>query len=98
VILAGRLSPLGAAPTVPLDGRPWTFSFTNLPSGVDKIRITFAGSRPAVGFAFNNFSPTVAIPEPSSFVVGIVGLVALVTVADLRRRLELFGATRSNAS
>jgi hypothetical protein len=97
-ILAGRLSPLGTAPTVPLDGQPWTFSFTNLPSGVDKIRITFTGTRPAVGLAFNNFSPTVAIPEPSSFLVWILGLLPLLTVAGLRRRLGRFGATRNHAS
>jgi hypothetical protein len=84
-ILASRLSPLGTAPTVPLDGQPWIFSFTNLPSGVDKIRITFTGTRPAVGLAFNNFSPTVAIPEPSSLLVWILGLMPLFTVAKLRR-------------
>jgi hypothetical protein len=86
VILASRLSPLGTEPTVPLDGQPWIFSFTNLPSGVDKIRITFTGTRPAVGLAFNNFSPTVAIPEPGSFLVWILGLIPLLTVAGLRRR------------
>jgi hypothetical protein len=52
---------------------------------VDKIRITFTGTRPAVGLAFNNFSPTVAIPEPGSFLVCIFGLVPLFTVAGLRR-------------
>jgi hypothetical protein len=86
VILATRLSPLGTEPTVPLDGQPWIFSFTNLPAGVDKIRITFTGTRPAVGLAFNNFSPTVAIPEPGSFLVCILGLVPLFTAARLRRR------------
>jgi hypothetical protein len=87
VILASRLSPLGTEPTVPLDGEPWVFSFTNLPVGVDKIRITFTGTRPAVGLAFNNFSPTVAIPEPGSFLVCILGVMPLFTVARLRRRL-----------
>jgi hypothetical protein len=86
-ILASRLSPLGTEPTVPLDGQPWIFSFTNLPAGVDKIRITFTGTRPAIGLAFNNFSPTVAIPEPGSFLVWILGLMPLFTVAGVRRRL-----------
>jgi hypothetical protein len=85
-ILASQLSPQGTAPTVPLDGQPWVFSFANLPSGVDKIRITFTGTRPAVGLAFNNFSPTVAIPEPGSFLVGILGLVPLFMNGCARRR------------
>jgi hypothetical protein len=87
-ILASRISPLGTEPTVPLDGQPWVFSFTNLPSGVDKIRITYTGTRPAVGLAFNNFSPTVAIPEPGSLLVCILGFLPLFTVSGLRRRLE----------
>ena len=86
VILASQVSPLGTEPTVPLDGRPWLFQFTNLPPGVDKIRITFTGTRPAVGLAFNNFSPTVVVPEPSSLRVLILGLIPLLTVAGRQRR------------
>jgi hypothetical protein len=82
--LASTLSPLGDdnGPSS-LDSLPWTFAFTGLPDGVADVRLTFVGSKPgAVGLAFNNFSPDVALPEPSS-----LGLLATLTTAlGLRRR------------
>lgn len=71
-ILASQLSPLGTTPLSPLDGRPWTFMFTGLPAGVDKVRLTFVGTKlDSAGLAFNNFSPFEAVPEPSSVVLAI---------------------------
>ena len=50
--------------SAPLDGRPWTFAFTDLPPLVDKVRITFNddGKDGSIGLAFNNFSPFTAVP------------------------------------
>ncbi len=86
-VLTSQYSPLGDS--LALDSRPWTFAFTGLPVGVDKIRITFQGTKPngTVGLAFNNFSPTIALPEPSSIALLVVGLAPLgVLIARRRRR------------
>ena len=63
-------SPLGTDLT--LDGKPWTFGFTNL-SNITRIEISFTGSKTGgIGLAFNNFSPVedistvVNVPEPST--------------------------------
>lgn len=88
VILASQLSPLGNSSA--LDGRPWTFAFTGLPAGVDKVRLTFLGTKPAgVGLAFNNFSPTTAVPEPSAAVLLGTGVLAIVLVRRRRGRAAL---------
>ena len=50
-------SPVGIDELTPLDGLPWTFSFTGL-SDIRTIKITYVGSATRVGLAFNNFSPT----------------------------------------
>lgn len=57
-----------------LDGKPWTFSFSGLPLGVDKVRLTFIGSKTmGIGLAFNNFSPTFPyVPEPSSLALAAI--------------------------
>jgi hypothetical protein len=76
-ILDSLLSPAGINQNSPssLDSLPWTFRFTDLPSGVDKLRITFIGTKTTgIGFAFNNFSPDVAVPEPSSGLLAWCGL------------------------
>lgn len=72
-VLATQLSPLGTGALTPLDGRPWAFSFSGLPSGVDKVRLTFVGSKTdGIGLAFNNFSPFTAVPEPSGGALALV--------------------------
>lgn len=76
-VLASQTSPLGSGPA--LDGLPWTFAFSGLPAGVDKLRLTFLGTKiDGVGLAFNNFNPF-AIPEPGTallFALGLAGLAA----------------------
>ncbi|MDB5327941.1 MAG: motif protein [Phycisphaerales bacterium] len=80
-VIASALSPVGILQTDPnsLDGRPWQFSFNNLTGDADKIRMTFVGTKQSgIGIAFNNFSPTVSVPEPAGLgamlVAGMVGL------------------------
>lgn len=86
LLLASQVSPLGN--TTALDGRPWVFSFTGLPLGVDKVRLDFIGTKTNnIGLAFNNFSPTVAVPEPGS--LGLLGVgcgLMLGVVSSHRRR------------
>lgn len=78
-VLASQPSPIGNSAA--LDGLPWTFSFSGLPSGVDKVRITFTGTKTTgLGLAFNNFEPFNAIPEPAS------ASAVLLTLAALTRR------------
>jgi hypothetical protein len=86
-ILATQFSPIGNSPAG--DSLPWTFTFTGLPAGVDKLLIRFIGTKTdAVGLAFNNFSPTEAVPEPSSVVLACfgAGLLALHAVRRKGRR------------
>ncbi len=83
-LLASQFSPLGDS--LALDGLPWVLSFSGLPAGVDKIRITWSGTKLAgVGLAFNNFNPT-AVPEPGSVVLMGLGAIALVAIGARRRR------------
>lgn len=85
--VASVLSPLGNS--FALDGLPWTFTFSGLPTGVDKLRITFQGSKTSgIGLAFNNFNPT-AVPEPSSFVLAATVGTMLLGVAARRRRQSI---------
>lgn len=80
VVLASQSSPLGSSSAY--DGLPWVFSFIGLPAGVDKVRITFDGSKTTgLGLAFNNFNP-LAIPEPST---GCLAIVAI-AITSLARR------------
>jgi hypothetical protein len=88
-VLATVDSPLGINQDPgSLDSLPWTFAFTNLPDGVESVRLTFIGSKTvAVGLAFNNFSATVAIPEPSSWLLAALGILGLgIKRKWLRRR------------
>jgi hypothetical protein len=74
-VLGSRDSPVGmfGGPNS-LNGMPWIFQFTDLPIGVDKLRITFIGTKTErLGLAFNNFSPDVALPEPGSAVLVTIG-------------------------
>lgn len=81
-VLTSQDSPLGD--TAALDGLPWTFTFSGLPAGVDKIRITFTGSKTSgLGMAFNNFDPT-NVPEPSATALALCGAATL-----LRRRTRV---------
>lgn len=82
--LAGQLSPIGNSAA--LDGLPWTFSFTGLPSGVDKVRITFVGTKiSGLGLAFNNFTPIQAVPEPSTLALLLGGGAKLLAIVARRR-------------
>jgi len=79
-LLTSQLSPLGNSGA--LDGLPWDCSFSGLPAGVDKLRITFIGSKVnGLGLAFNNFDPTNSIPEP-----GTIGVITIGAIAVLARR------------
>ncbi len=75
-VLASQLSPLGVDDSsTSLDGLPWTFSFSSLPSSAKSIRMDFIGSKTnGVGFAFNNFSVTI-VPEPGSLVLASLALI-----------------------
>jgi hypothetical protein len=88
-LLATIVSPLGVldTPNAPLDGEPWVFAFSGIPSpGIDHIVITFTGTKPAgIGLAFNNFNP-VAAPEPSTAVLGVVGATLLACCWRVRPR------------
>jgi hypothetical protein len=82
-LLGSQLSPLGTllTPFAPLDGQPWTFTFSGLTAGLDHIEITFVGTKTAgIGLAFNNFDPT-AVPEP-----GMVGLIGAASATMLLAR------------
>ena len=71
-VLASQLSPLGNSAA--LDSLPWTFAFSGLPAGVDKVRLTFVGTKTTgIGLAFNNFSPTTAVPEPTGAAACLAG-------------------------
>ena len=78
-LLATQVSPLGvlSTPYAPLDGEPWTFSFSGLSAGIAKITIDFTGTKPAgIGLAFNNFNPTgAAVPEPAGWLMMAMGAV-----------------------
>lgn len=81
-VLASILSPLeSTSDASSLDSLPWNFQFRNLPDGLSAVRLTFVGGKTdGVGLAFNNFSPTFAVPEPSAvtlFASGAAGLVLL---------------------
>ena len=81
-VLATQLSPLGNSSA--LDSLPWTFAFTGLPLGVDTVRLTFVGTKTTgIGLAFNNFSPTTAVPEPAPLLPLASGLLFVAVVARL---------------
>jgi hypothetical protein len=85
-LLVSQLSPLGIGPA--LDGLPWVFSFPGLPSGFDKVRISFVGTKVSgLGLAFNNFDPTSsAAPEPGTLLLAVVAAGMLAAVARCRSR------------
>lgn len=91
-VLATQLSPLGDDNSVAsLDSLPWMFSFSNLPLGVQKVRLTFVGTKTTgIGLAFNNFSPTAAVPEPNALLLFGIGIVG-VGMARRRRQVTLRG-------
>ncbi|MDZ4817967.1 MAG: PEP-CTERM sorting domain-containing protein, partial [Planctomycetota bacterium] len=82
-VLATQTSPLGD--NLAFDARAWTFGFSGLPAGVDKVRLTFTGSKTTgIGLAFNNFSPF-TVPEPSTLVLATVALLGGIGLAARRR-------------
>ena len=95
-VLASLLSPKGLGPGDPnsLDSLPWAFGFRDLPNGVKSIRLTFVGTKTnGIGLAFNNFSPTFAVPgsipvpEPSGLaLLGSATALGLAATARRRRR------------
>ena len=95
-VLDSLTSPLGTIDSSSsLDSLPWTFQFHNLPDGVAALRLTFIGSKTSeIGLAFNNFSPTVAVPEPSSIVLATIAGVAFI-VWSYRSFGKARGARRS---
>lgn len=87
-LLTSQLSPPGNSSA--LDGLPWVFSFTGLPSGFDKLRITFIGSKTmGLGLAFNNFDPTTAVPEPSTLALAAIAVIGLATGRRLLNRKRM---------
>ncbi|WP_337176705.1 hypothetical protein [Paludisphaera sp.] len=92
-VLRTLLSPEGVNNLSGLDSLPWTFGFEGLPDGVRAIRLTFVGTKvDGIGLAFNNFSPTiavpgsVAVPEPSGLALGASAAGLGLAVAFRRRR------------
>ena len=85
-------SPLGN--NMALDGKPWTFGFSNL-IDITKIEISFIGSKTSgIGLAFNNFSPIqniqrvsqVSVPEPSSILILACGLIGIAARCNFAKR------------
>jgi hypothetical protein len=84
-LLATDISPVGTDTSLiaPLDGQPWTFSFSGLTAGIAKITVDFTGTKPGapaggIGLAFNNFNPTQAagaVPEPSGALLAAVATI-----------------------
>ena len=86
-VLATKTSPVGTLPSniAPLDGRPGFFFFDNLPTGVDKLRLTFIGTKTEnIGLAFNNFRPRV--PEPTILLMLGAGSVVILGSRRSNRR------------
>ena len=77
-VIATTTSPLGEfhGPNS-LDGKPWTFDFTNLPAGAQAVRLTFIGTATSgIGLAFNNFG-IATVPEPSALLMLFSGALAI---------------------
>ncbi|MGL4512292.1 MAG: hypothetical protein ACRCT8_04320 [Lacipirellulaceae bacterium] len=74
-LLATQVSPLGIDTSgTSLDGQPWTFVFTGLTAGIDRIVVDFTGTKTSgIGLAFNNFSPLSVIPEPAGALLLLMG-------------------------
>lgn len=94
-VVATQLSPLGILQTDPasLDSLPWTFMFTGLTQlslDVDKVRLTFVGTkRDGIGLSFNNYSAFEAVPEPGSLaLIAVGGLAGVLGYRRKRARAE----------
>ncbi len=87
-------SPLGTThDAASLDGKPWTWSFDHGGTAdIYGIRLTFTGSKTSgIGLAFDNFSPSepAVVPEPSTYLLFGIGLLALLGWG--RRRRQFMG-------
>ncbi|MDJ1174138.1 PEP-CTERM sorting domain-containing protein [Roseofilum capinflatum] len=80
-VLATIVSPLGVNIAGGLDGKPWSFGFSDL-SDIRQISISFTGTKKGYfGLAFNNFSPTIdqtappptSVPEPLAVLGTLLG-------------------------
>jgi hypothetical protein len=79
-VVATLTSPLGdnVGPTS-LDGKPWNFSFSNLPPDANRLLLTFIGTKSGSGgYGLDNFGYTVAVPEPSGFALACFAALSLV--------------------
>ena len=84
-VLSTEVSPLGVDDSnSSLDGLPWTFSFSGLPSTAQSLRLTFIGSKSnGSAVAFNNFSVT-SVPEPSGLILSTLALFAVAVTLRAR--------------
>jgi hypothetical protein len=76
LVIDSVLSPLGTTEdALSLDGKHWTWSFDH--GGLTDIyalRLSFTGSKTAgIGLALDNFSPAMAVPEPSGWGLMLCG-------------------------
>jgi hypothetical protein len=86
LVVDSLLSPLGTTEdALSLDGKPWTWSFNHgSTADIMGLRLTFTGSKTAaIGLALDNFSPAMAVPEPSGWGLMLCGAGVLAVV---RRR------------
>ena len=70
-----------------LDGKPWTWSFNHSPADISQITITFAGTKTSgIGLAFDNFSPSSAVPVPGAVWLLGSGLAGLAGIRTRKRK------------
>jgi len=76
----GLLSSLILGPNNTLDGSATVWSFNLGSSAIKRIRFEYTGDQNVVGLAFDNFSPSSAVPIPPAlwlFGSGLLGLIGI---------------------